>query len=41
MKIMAFAGSPRKGSNVDILIDKVVEGAQSKNGGEGRKDLSL
>lgn len=27
---MAFAGSPRKGSNVDILIDKVVEGAQSK-----------
>lgn len=30
MKIMAFVGSPRKGSNVDILIDKVIEGAQSK-----------
>jgi hypothetical protein len=23
MKIMAFVGSPRKGSNVDTLIDKV------------------
>ena len=30
MKIMAFVGSPRKGSNVDILIDQVIEGAQSK-----------
>jgi len=30
MKIMAFVGSPRKGSNVDILIDKVIEGAKSK-----------
>jgi multimeric flavodoxin WrbA len=30
MKIMAFVGSPRKGSNVDTLIDKVIEGAQSK-----------
>jgi len=30
MKIMAFMGSPRKGSNVDILIDKVIEGAKSK-----------
>lgn len=30
MKIMAFAGSPRKGSNVDILIDRVIEGAKSK-----------
>lgn len=30
MKIMAFVGSPRKGSNTDILIDKVIEGAQSK-----------
>jgi len=29
MKIMAFVGSPRKGSNTDILIDKVIEGAQS------------
>jgi len=30
MKIMAIMGSPRKGSNTDILIDKVIEGAQSK-----------
>jgi multimeric flavodoxin WrbA len=30
MKIMAFVGSPRKGSNTDILIDKVIEGARSK-----------
>ncbi len=30
MKIMAFVGSPRKGSNVDCLIDKVIEGACSR-----------
>lgn len=30
MKIMAFVGSPRKSSNTDILVDKVIEGAQSK-----------
>jgi len=30
MKIMTFVGSPRKNSNVDILMDKVIEGAQSK-----------
>jgi multimeric flavodoxin WrbA len=30
MKIMAFVGSPRMGSNTDILIDKVIEGAKSK-----------
>jgi multimeric flavodoxin WrbA len=30
MKIMAIVGSPRKGSNTDILIDKVIAGAQSK-----------
>ena len=29
MKIMAFIGSPRKGSNVDCLIDKVIEGVHS------------
>jgi multimeric flavodoxin WrbA len=29
MKIMAFVGSPRKGSNTDLLIDKVIEGARS------------
>ncbi len=28
-KIMAFVGSPRKGSNTDILIDRVIEGARS------------
>ena len=27
---MAFVGSPRKGSNVDCLIDKVIEGAGSR-----------
>jgi multimeric flavodoxin WrbA len=30
MKLMAFVGSPRKGGNTDTLIDKVIEGAQSK-----------
>lgn len=30
MKLLAFIGSPRKGSNVDILVDKVIEGTQSK-----------
>ena len=37
MKIMAFAGSPRKGSNVDILMDKVIEGAQSRAAAEVEK----
>lgn len=30
MKLMAFVGSPRRGGNTDILIDKVIEGAKSK-----------
>ena len=30
MQIMAFVGSPRKGSNTDSLIDKVIEGVQSR-----------
>lgn len=30
MNIMAFVGSPRKGSNTDILIDTVIEGVKSK-----------
>jgi multimeric flavodoxin WrbA len=30
MNIMAFVGSPRKGSNVDFLIDQVIEGAGSR-----------
>jgi multimeric flavodoxin WrbA len=37
MKIMSFVGSPRKGSNVDLLIDKVIEGAQSKTDVEAEK----
>jgi NAD(P)H-dependent FMN reductase len=37
MKIMAFMGSPRKGSNVDILIDKVIEGAKSKTDVDAEK----
>jgi multimeric flavodoxin WrbA len=37
MKIMAIVGSPRKGSNTDILIDKVIEGAQSKTDVEVEK----
>jgi multimeric flavodoxin WrbA len=37
MKIMAFVGSPRKGSNVDTLIDKVIEGAKSKIDAEVEK----
>jgi len=34
---MAFVGSPRKGSNVDTLMDKVIEGAQSKTDVEVEK----
>lgn len=30
MKIMAFVGSPRKGSNVDTLINAVIKGARSR-----------
>lgn len=30
MKVMAFIGSPRKGSNVDVLTDKVIEGLRSR-----------
>ena len=30
MKLMAIVGSPRKGGNTDILVDKVIEGAKSK-----------
>jgi len=29
MKIMAVVGSPRRGSNTDLLIDNVIEGAKS------------
>jgi len=37
MKIMAFVGSPRKNSNVDILMDKVIEGVKSKIDAEVEK----
>ena len=37
MKIMAFVGSPRKGSNVDLLMDKVIEGVKSKTDAEAEK----
>ena len=30
MKILALTGSPRKGSNTDILVDKILEGAKTK-----------
>jgi multimeric flavodoxin WrbA len=30
MNIIALIGSPRKGSNTDILVDQLLEGAQSK-----------
>lgn len=30
MKVIGFVGSPRKGGNTDILIDKLLEGAKSK-----------
>jgi multimeric flavodoxin WrbA len=37
MKVMAFVGSPRKGSNVDTLMDKVIEGVKSKTDAEAEK----
>ena len=30
MKLMAIIGSPRKGGNTELLVDKVVEGCKSK-----------
>jgi len=37
MKVLAFVGSPRRGSNVDMLIDKVIEGLQNKTSAEVEK----
>ncbi|MBM4311374.1 MAG: NAD(P)H-dependent oxidoreductase [Deltaproteobacteria bacterium] len=37
MKLMAFVGSPRKGSNTDILVDHVIAGAASKAAVESEK----
>jgi multimeric flavodoxin WrbA len=39
MKINAFIGSPRKGSNTDLLIDQVLRGAQTK--GHGTEKIYL
>ena len=30
MKVLGVVGSPRKGGNTDILVDKVLSGAQEK-----------
>jgi multimeric flavodoxin WrbA len=30
MKVLALIGSPRKGSNTDILVDKILEGCREK-----------
>ena len=40
MKILALMGSPRKGSNTDILLDKVLEGAKT-NGHNSEKRLFI
>ena len=37
MKLMAIVGSPRKGGNTDILVDKVIDGAKSKKEVEATK----
>ena len=37
MKLMALVGSPRKGGNTDILIDKVIEGVKSRAEAEVEK----
>jgi len=37
MKLMAFVGSPRKGSNTDILVDQVIAGAASRAEVESEK----
>jgi len=37
MKLMAIVGSPRKGSNTDILVDRVIAGAASKISVESEK----
>ena len=31
MKVLALIGSPRKGSNTDILVDKILEGCKEKD----------
>ena len=33
MNILAIVGSPRKGGNTDILVDRVIQGAKSQRQG--------
>ncbi len=37
MKLMAIIGSPRKGGNTDLLVDKVIEGCKSRAAAEVEK----
>ncbi|MCP4628071.1 MAG: flavodoxin family protein, partial [bacterium] len=37
MKLMAVIGSPRKGGNTDILVDKVIEGYRTKTDADVEK----
>jgi len=37
MKVLAFVGSPRRGSNVETLIDRVIDGLRSKSSAEVEK----
>jgi len=30
MKVLAFVGSPRKGGNTDVLVDRIMEGARER-----------
>lgn len=30
MKVMAIIGSPRKGGNTELLVDRVIEGCRSR-----------
>ena len=39
MKIVAINGSPRKGWNTDMLVDKAIEGARSKGAEVEKFDL--
>jgi multimeric flavodoxin WrbA len=37
MKVMAIIGSPRKGGNTELLVDRVIEGCRSKGNAEIEK----
>lgn len=40
MKVLAINGSPRKGGNTDILLDKVIEGSSSVGAAAKKLDLN-